>query len=1364
MVGSIHNRIAAFEQLAATSKTQSGVMPIAPDPTTGFSAKKAKEGPVMGKEVYGAAIKPSTPSSKPSSPPSLGFFNGGNNAATLKPEGRNNDGINRNPFDLAAEDVNIGNSEPLNNQTTANPENEIKPNELRTPPENDPKQSFQIGTEEMDQESNRIPSPVDMLHNENEAVKGDTDVNENNNDNQQQQQQQLVDSDNPFEFFGGDSDVQNDSDIPIGNPTEEAINFKEELNEQPKDKQNQSAFDDIFLGFDGNDNNNTPTPVNDVARDDNPIGNNDGELSFLLGKEGQIENDNQPEQMNDQVFMNATNEGQHNDQNLSVENTSYAEADEIENDFLKLIERQSPENTTDKEEHINNENEPNENVGSTDKNPEELFQNENKPSNDGEFRERSPPVREKSIKEILEEEEKKLNLDEGPVASITVSSKDKSSEKSNDGDEMNEVDHDERSISPLSFLGHKIDGRNHHEQYSPGISTIDEDMEEAGADERPIMNPDSGDNGLFSHFDNVDNLYEGAEKQPQPVEEMIVPDLEPKQLSTAEENQHAVQASGGQKGDEDDDESLADYFSNLKTGDVPANSASRTDDTDDLTSTKDFSNDDIEDLKNENNINKSGSDSLGSILGNETSANVEDDPKLKPSTLDRTPSADILESNFDDLWSEHESLKSKGSTPPEANENLTGPLDSQPSPPFGTKPALEADEEVIKRENMVATDLVDNTISLMPSEWLVENTAVDRGANKEEFFPTEHQEPEGNNNSPENIMTSLFGSDEEDPEIMHNMKEHLTNEGQRPGSDNEALNEARRNKNNASPYSMYGSVHSEEDSSRAMPTVPFNSDLEKDVEHRGINQSKSLEKMFSDEFSDTTPFGAIGDDDSYLKGTEEAQFVNNSRGSAAPDYEMDKEDLEHVLYRGEDQQNSVNSLSSPQSRFQQSESSQTTFPTKNPPQSMANHFPQNNVNHVSNFLSHETTGAGHPPAPFPMNKNATVPQENKQLPPRNEDNPPYTPLDFSPPRPHQPHHSSGPPLTFKNPVFAQSDDSISVGISVLTEDTYGGASNMSYSVSEKTSISQGGQKPKKRQPTNQDPSKPSPIFRTASALRDNPALHNAHSTVSELTGLDSASIASGGRRPSIHAKNNVQHLATISGSSFQQQKPRGRDRSRGVSPFGRRRDQSVDSTQRKPAPEQQHSAAVHSENPQHVDNRKKEKKRRGFSWRSLSPFRRRSSKKNDNPNPPPDHIKKKEKSKRGRSKGRKKENTPSIDRTFSQLLEDEERAESSIPLVAVSDELENIDRKTRRHSQRSASPFSRRDTPTRRQSTGRRNVQPDPFDGDCSVDEDRRTRTPSRQNRRTPSRNNSRQNRRTPSRRRAASRQASEKSVLSIFT
>ena len=286
---------------------------------------------------------------------------------------------------------------------------------------------------------------------------------------------------------------------------------------------------------------------------------------------------------------------------------------------------------------------------------------------------------------------------------------------------------------------------------------------------------------------------------------------------------------------------------------------------------------------------------------------------------------------------------------------------------------------------------------------------------------------------------------------------------------------------------------------------------------------------------------------------------------------------------------------------------------------------------------------------------------------------------------------------------------------------------MTYSVSEKshttsTSISQGGLKPKKR-PTSssQDPSKPVPIFRTASALHNNRILHNAQSTVSELTGLDSVSISSNGRR-------NSMGLSTIQGSVDSKAEKKGRGRSaspfgrrRSPSPFGRKADKSVDSAHTKSSKQ---NSVTHSEMTHGMDNRQKEKihkKQRGISLRSLSPFRRRNKKKDDYFHEEHERKgKEKEKYKGRYSRGRSRpKNRPSLQKTPSQILLEDERAETAIPLVAVSPSHDSSEaKKPKKFSFRSFSPFRRRNKRSKSRKTRgkkKKNQKADPFYEDDSL-------------------------------------------------
>ncbi len=460
-----------------------------------------------------------------------------------------------------------------------------------------------------------------------------------------------------------------------------------------------------------------------------------------------------------------------------------------------------------------------------------------------------------------------------------------------------------------------------------------------------------------------------------------------------------------------------------------------------------------------------------------------------------------------------------------------------------------------------------------------------------------------------------------------------------------------------SPYNMYSDI-AQDLEINATATMSFDNTL---PNHHQISKTPGVNTNDTDDISDTSPFAAIGDEDS-LQGVEEANFVNNSTQSAGPSSTNYKNTEQHLSYLF------------------------STNPNQVQGEDLANQNYNDPFMHLDNAQSFFMEG----PEQSQFEQNA---RKNNQSNQQNL-------FQYNPSLEHSPHKQSqqpqsGPPLTYKNAnAFMPTDDSDSLGVSVLTEDTAQKRNNqeessmMTYSVSEKshksTSISGGGQKPKKRPSSMaQDPSKPVPIFRTASALHNNPALHNAHSTISDLTGMDTVSVPSAQRRPSINGNaNNSQTLSTINGpvpNPAEQKENRGR--SRGLSPFRRRRDTSLDSSFTNGSRSSfKQPSVTHSEKTPYTDNTHvKDKPKRGFSLRSLSPWRRRNAQK-------------KEENKFERPDSSGSYSRPSIKHSPSQILADDERIEGSIPLVAVNPSQDSAEEKKpiRRFSLRSFSPFSRR--------------------------------------------------------------------------
>jgi len=242
-----------------------------------------------------------------------------------------------------------------------------------------------------------------------------------------------------------------------------------------------------------------------------------------------------------------------------------------------------------------------------------------------------------------------------------------------------------------------------------------------------------------------------------------------------------------------------------------------------------------------------------------------------------------------------------------------------------------------------------------------------------------------------------------------------------------------------------------------------------------------------------------------------------------------------------------------------------------------------------------------------------------------------------------------------------------------------------------------------------------PIFRDRNSLRNNPKLKDTNSTISELT--DPAL----GRRPSIAKRPSNEgrsSLSTISGlETIQPKIKQGRDdseRRKPSSQFGRSgRHGSIDGSGsgrgRQP-----------TRKPHVVTSGKdgrKDKKKRGFSIRSLSPFRRRDSKKESDKKALKSAQDEWRRSQSGLQRGVERQDSgASRGSTPGSILEDEEAKETQIPLVAVtlSDD-SSLDRrkkgkKKKGFSLRSLSPFRSRKGKNRSKKKGRL----DPFDEEGS--------------------------------------------------
>jgi len=248
-----------------------------------------------------------------------------------------------------------------------------------------------------------------------------------------------------------------------------------------------------------------------------------------------------------------------------------------------------------------------------------------------------------------------------------------------------------------------------------------------------------------------------------------------------------------------------------------------------------------------------------------------------------------------------------------------------------------------------------------------------------------------------------------------------------------------------------------------------------------------------------------------------------------------------------------------------------------------------------------------------------------------------------------------------------------------------------------------------------------PIFRDRSSLSNNLKLKSTNSNVSEITdpnplGFRRKQSISKGERKNNNDSGSRSGLSTINGASSSQGLDRARAPQSGdPSPFGRNGHSG-----RLPAKESSHKV-------EHRRGRKEErefKHKRGFSWRSLSPFRRNSTKMEDK-----SLLKVQAGFRKKQARSRRRERPEfQRDRSFGsigshgsksngsspgEILQEEEAMESKIPLVAVtlSDDSSQLRKPKKRFSFRNLSPFRNR-SGSKKKSRGKI----DPFDeGDNSL-------------------------------------------------
>ncbi len=245
-----------------------------------------------------------------------------------------------------------------------------------------------------------------------------------------------------------------------------------------------------------------------------------------------------------------------------------------------------------------------------------------------------------------------------------------------------------------------------------------------------------------------------------------------------------------------------------------------------------------------------------------------------------------------------------------------------------------------------------------------------------------------------------------------------------------------------------------------------------------------------------------------------------------------------------------------------------------------------------------------------------------------------------------------------------------------------------------------------------------PIFREKNSLRDNPKLTRRDSTVSELTGSSGYgqhSNTNQNRRNSI--EHNASSLSTISGqvsTNSKNERKKKPARRRSPSPSFRQGSFSTAGGRGRDRIPQKKTSSKEEAGKRPDYN----KSNRKFSWRSLSPFRRRSSRRNkinesnssmfDQYNQ--DQVRSSTSMKV--EPPRLKKNS-SIGSTPSEILDEDEIKQTSIPLVAVtlSDDSSKKKKKKKRFSLRSLSPFRGR---SKRKS--KKAGRADPFDeGETSI-------------------------------------------------
>jgi len=315
----------------------------------------------------------------------------------------------------------------------------------------------------------------------------------------------------------------------------------------------------------------------------------------------------------------------------------------------------------------------------------------------------------------------------------------------------------------------------------------------------------------------------------------------------------------------------------------------------------------------------------------------------------------------------------------------------------------------------------------------------------------------------------------------------------------------------------------------------------------------------------------------------------------------------------------------------------------------------------------------------------------------------------------RPNPGSGPPLAIikktESNLSQQNDE-----ISVITDSTYDIGHR---STKWKTSLDPQGQSTQDSKSESSlmtyslsETSNPSivskanngPIFRDRNSLSDTMKLKTVSSNISEITDPNPPGfrrrrpIPKGGRRKS-SGKDNAS-LSTINGASTGSSSPQRRERDR--SPFGR-------SGRSGKLPEQKSSDKSGSGRGRQKERETTSKPKRGFSWRSLSPFRRHNSTQGVDKS----LLKAQEEFRTSQARlerpdMQRERSIGSIGSTGStpaDILQEDDERESKIPLVAISlsDDSSQLRQPKKKFSLRDLSPF-------RRRSSRKKKGKDDPFD------------------------------------------------------